>query len=187
MSNRERIRATVENALRLAEWESQLPGRLVPVIQGYELEEYEYCIRLYRQAGMIREYMAVGSMCRRISTEEIRRLIPGIYRAARQAGCERLHFFGLKLSPDLIPLGKYIWSRDSAVALDAYDAELRKRRGGRRWPRGQAEKRTALSAFLRRLDDLGLRYTSPTAPRAAGEAPDVRRYRCYRCPLPIGE
>jgi hypothetical protein len=158
MSNIERIQATIENALKMMEWESHLPGQLVPVIQGYTLEEYQHCIRLYKQAGAIREYMAVGSMCRRINTEELNRLIPGIYHAAQQVGVKRLHFFGLKLSPDLIPLEKYIWSRDSAVAMDDYDNQLRQQRSGRRWPRGQAEKEQVFNAFLGRLDKLNLRY-----------------------------
>ncbi len=159
MSNRDRISATVENALQLQEWESQLSGVMVPVIQGYTLEEYEQCIDLYRHVDLIREYMAVGSMCRRIDTEELNQLIPGIYRAARRAGVHRLHFFGLKLSPDLQPLDLYIWSRDSAVAMDAYDPELRKERGGRRFPRGQEEKKEAFYSFMNRLDKLDLNYT----------------------------
>lgn len=158
MTNTERIAATVANALALAEWERQLPGQMVPVIQGYTLDEYQYCIDLYRRAGLIRDYMAVGSMCRRISTPELNDLIPGIYQAARRAGCQRLHFFGLKLSPDLIPLGCYIHSRDSAVALDDYDDELRQQRDGRRYPRGQREKQAVFEAFLGRLDQLELQY-----------------------------
>ena len=157
-TNRERIQATIQNCLELMEWESHLPGQILPVIQGYLLEEYEYCLALHREAGTIREYMAVGSMCRRLSSPELNRLIPGIYSAARRAGCERLHFFGLKLSPDLEPLKEYIWSRDSAVALDAYNPELRAQRNGRRWPKGQAEKKKVFIDFLGRLDSLSLQY-----------------------------
>lgn len=160
MSNQERIKATVKNALELMDWESQLPGQLVPVIQGHSLQEYQYCIELYSRAGAIREYMAVGSMCRRISTEEINRLIPGIYESAQQAGVKRLHFFGLKLSPDLIPLSQYIWSRDSAAVLDAYDPELKRQRNGRRWPQGQQEKEAVFKAFLDRLKAMDLKYTN---------------------------
>lgn len=173
MSNYERIQATVENAVKLAEWENQLPGQLVPVIQGYSLQEYQYCISLYRQAGMIRDYMAVGSMCRRISTDEINKLIPGIYHAAHKAGAKRLHFFGLKLSPDLIPLDRYIWSRDSAVSMDDYDSELREQRGGRRWPRGQNEKRAVFMAFLNRLSELNLRFRSNNGMHATPTAAPV--------------
>ncbi len=158
MSNEQRIVATVANAAELAEWEAQLPGQMVPVIQGYALNEYLYCLKLYQEAGLIRDYMAVGSMCRRISNEELGNLIPAIYYAAQAAGCTRLHFFGLKLSPDLEPYANMIYSRDSSVALDSYSPTLRARRGGRRFPRGQQEKREAFEDFLLRLDRLELNY-----------------------------
>jgi hypothetical protein len=158
MTNAERIKATVANAVELAEWESQLPGQMVPVIQGYSLREYLLCLRLHQEAGTIRDYMAVGSMCRRISNEELGQLIPGIYHAAQKMGCTKLHFFGLKLSPDLEPYNDMIYSRDSAVAMDSYDNEVRARRGGRRFPRGQTEKQENFEMFLSRLDGLGLNY-----------------------------
>jgi hypothetical protein len=158
MTNVERIKATVANSAALAEWESQLPGQMVPVIQGYTLREYLLCLRLHQEAGTIRDYMAVGSMCRRISDKELGELIPGIYYAAQKAGCTKLHFFGLKLSPSLAIYDEMIYSRDSAVAMDSYDNEVRARRGGRRWPRGQEEKRENFEGFLSRLDGLGLNY-----------------------------
>lgn len=160
MSNAERIKATVANAIAMTEWESHVRGKLVPVIQGYTLDEYRQCIDLYHKLGTIREYMAVGSMCRRISNAELHNLIPGITDHARQASVKRLHFFGLKLSESLRDLSEFIWSRDSAVALDDYDPELRKLRGGRRWPVGQDEKKQAFHIFLNRLDRLGLNFTS---------------------------
>jgi len=86
MNNDERIRATVTNTVAMIEWESQVGGQLVPVIQGYTLDEYRKCVDLHHQKGTIREYMAVGSMCRRISDAELHNLIPGIATHARQAG-----------------------------------------------------------------------------------------------------
>lgn len=158
MTNEERIRSTVRNAAKMASWSSQVPGAMVPVIQGYTLCEYQSCIDLHHQADTIRPYMAVGSMCRRISNHELHRLIPGIYEHAYAAGVERLHYFGLKLSPDLADLTEFIYSRDSAVAMDAYDKGLRATRDGRRYPRGQAEKKAVFVSFLGRLAKLGLRY-----------------------------
>jgi hypothetical protein len=157
-TNAQRIRATVENARKMLYWSEMVEGPIcVPVIQGYTLSGYKMCIDLHEKAGNIRPYMAVGSMCRRISSADLHRLVPGIYEHARQAGAERLHFFGLKLSPDLEDLREFIWSRDSAVALDAYDPELRAARNGRRWPRGQEEKKAAFFSFLGRVEgDLGL-------------------------------
>lgn len=159
MSNRDRIQATVKNAITLADWQSQIPGQMVPVIQGYELEEYLYCLDLYDKAGLISDYMAVGSMCRRISDEQLGELIPGIYYAAQKLGCYKLHFFGLKLSQSLELYTDMIYSRDSAVILDNYDKGLRDKMAGRRWPRGQAEKKMVFKSFLDRLDKLGLSYT----------------------------
>lgn len=158
MTNIERIHATVVNAVRMSEWENQVSGQLVPVIQGYTLDEYLECVDLHHQFGTIREYMAVGSMCRRVSNAELHSIIPGIAEHARQAGVRRLHFFGLKLSKSLCDLSEFIWSRDSAVVLDDYDSDLRQRRGGRRWPVGQAEKRATFEAFFKRLDNLDLLY-----------------------------
>jgi hypothetical protein len=97
-------------------------------------------------------------MCRRISNGQIRRLVVGIWEYAIQAGVQRLHFFGLKLSPALYDLSPVIYSRDSAVALDSYDPKLRKKRGGRRWPRGKKEKQEAFRSFFNRLDRMGLKY-----------------------------
>jgi hypothetical protein len=156
MSNQERIEATVKNAVALAEWEKQLPGQMVPVIQGYTLDEYLYCLRLHKKEGTIRDYMAVGSMCRRISSNELGNLIPSLYYAAQKAGCTKLHYFGLKLSPDLEPYSDVIWSRDSAAILDDYDKTLRLSRGGRRFPKGQKEKEIVFNSFINRIERLGL-------------------------------
>jgi hypothetical protein len=158
MTNKERIEATVKNAAELAEWEGQLKGSMIPVIQGYSLSEYLHCLELYDRAGLIRQYMAVGSMCRRINNDELAQLIPGIYYAAQSLGCSKLHFFGLKLSPSLETYSDMIYSRDSAVAMDSYDNEVRSQRDGRRFPRGQKEKQENFEMFLRRLDSLGLNY-----------------------------
>lgn len=154
--NKERIEATVKNAEALAEWECQIPGKMVPVIQGYELDEYLYCLRLYEEADLIRDYMAVGSMCRRISDEQLGKLIPGLYYAANKLGCYKLHFFGLKLSRSLEIYADMIYSRDSAVAMDSYDKEIRARRGGRRFPRGQKEKEENFNGFISKIIDLNL-------------------------------
>lgn len=157
-TNRERIQKTVMNSAKISEWENQVNSVFVPVIQGYAFDEYKHCVDLHYRAGTIRDYMAVGSMCRRISSKELQVLIPGIYEYAKQAGVKRLHFFGLKLDPSLKDLSEYIWSRDSAVSLFSYDPKLRAQRNGRRWPRGQEEKKVSFYDFLGRLNGLGLKY-----------------------------
>jgi hypothetical protein len=159
MTNAERIAATVENARQQLDMEKMVGyGQAVPVVQGYTLDEYKSCIDQHSKAGTLRDYMAVGSMCRRISNEELHRLIPGISEYARQANVTKLHYFGLKLSPQLIPLREYIYSQDSAVALDDYDKDLRAARGGRRLPVGMTEKKASFESFLDRLSYLGLNW-----------------------------
>lgn len=158
MTNGDRIKTTVENAVKLSEYEKQLPGIMVPIIQGYTLEEYLHCLHLHGRAGTIRDYMAVGSMCRRISNDELSKLIPGIYYAAQKAGCSKLHFFGLKLSAALEPYHDMIWSRDSAVIFMSASKKLRKQMGGRRFPKGQKEKKMVFYDFLAKVNNMGLNY-----------------------------
>lgn len=161
-TNRQRIDATVARARAAAHWEDQVPGVMVPVIQGYTLDEYRYCLDRYHSAGLIRPYMAVGSVCRRLSDEELHTLIPGIAAAAAAAGCQRLHWFGLKLSPGLADLAHHLHSRDSSAVYDAYHPD--RRVVGGRWPRGQGEKRQRFADFFSRLDDLELSYCSEVRP-----------------------
>jgi hypothetical protein len=156
---KERIEATVENALKLSEWENQLPGQMVPVIQGYSLDEYLFCLDLYNQAGLIRDYMAIGSMCRRISKDQLAILIPSIYHYAQKLGVSRLHFFGLKLSSDLEPYREFIYSRDSAAIFYG-----NRTWNGRRFPRGQKEKQEAFSDFINKLKEMEFSYVSNNIP-----------------------
>lgn len=159
-SNQERIRATVKNAVALAEWEDHLPGRMVPVIQGYDLDEYIYCLDQYDQAGLIRPYMAVGSMCRRISDTQLAELIPGIYYAARSRGCDNLHFFGLKMTESITTYNDMIYSRDSAAVLASYHGHIRRQRNWRRFPKSKKEKEDQFMAFLDKCQKMDLNYCS---------------------------
>lgn len=158
LTNKERIRKTVNNAIELSDFENQLSGQLVPVIQGYELNEYLHCLDLYNQAGLIRNYMAVGSMCRRISKNQLAKLIPGIYHAAQKLGCVKLHFFGLKLSSNLSPYQNLIWSRDSAAIFMSSSEETQQAMKGRRFPRGQKEKEMVFNDFFSKVNRIGLNY-----------------------------
>lgn len=158
MTDEERIDRTVENAIRMSEEAVMLGSScrslMVPVVQGYELAGYFRCLDLYHEAGIIPAYtyLAVGSFCRRWDDGEISEMIPSIYDHAANLGVRRLHFFGLKLSKELKHLSPFIWSQDSAVALDSYDPGLRAARDGRRFPRGQSEKEAAFYSFLERVD-----------------------------------
>lgn len=142
---RERIHRTVQRAEEMAQWDTQVTGTMVPVIQGYHLDDYAYCMDLYQQAGLIRPYMAIGSICARSDDSEIVTLIRNLYHEARGRGIKRLHYFGLKVTEALETMNGYIWSRDSAVAM-VYGQQAGLP-NGRRYPRGQAEKRKVFFFF----------------------------------------
>jgi len=127
-----RIRATVENCQLLADMECMTGGSLVPVIQGWQVEDYQFCLDLYLSAGLIRPYMAVGSMCTRSNTAEIADLVIGVHAAATRAGVKQLHFFGLKRSDYLRPVQYLIHSQDSAAVYYAPTAEIKRTWGGKK-------------------------------------------------------
>lgn len=98
--NKARIDATLDNAAELLKWQNGVT-QFVPVIQGYTIAEYEYCIGQMAERGLFRPYMAVGSMCRRWKLDDLREKMTGITNVINRV-CEscaierpRLHWFGL--------------------------------------------------------------------------------------------
>lgn len=159
MTNEERIRATVLAAVEQAELETLVGSRpqLVPVIQGYTLDEYVFCLDLYREAGLLRPYMAVGSMCRRASSSELERLLPALHDYAKSLGVYWLHLFGLRLSRQVRAVSAYIWSQDSAAVFFAADRKTREEWGGR-FPKTVMQKQAAFVFFWARVADSELLY-----------------------------
>lgn len=156
-----RIEKTVETSVSwVSDLEMMLSPRsqMVPTIQGWALEEYKRCLDLYAEAGLIRGYMAVGSMCTRSNSRQIGEIVQGVHRHAQQLGVRRLHFFGLKMSRELDGLQPYIWSRDSAAALFAGNATLKDKWGGR-WPRTVAHRREAFVDFFQRARNQEIVYS----------------------------
>lgn len=131
MPIRERIQRTVENTAVLCDMACMLSGKstIVPVIQGWGVDDYLYCLELHQQAGTLRPYMAVGSMCTRSNSSEICEVFTAVYQAAIQLGVNRLHAFGLKQSAKLHPIYKMIYSRDSAVLYFSHRLQKKWERG----------------------------------------------------------
>lgn len=73
----------------------QIDGTWLPVIQGWTIHEYLEMIDLYREYGIITDYMAVGSVCRRTSPKKIQRIISAIKQELPHTN---LHGFGVKFS-----------------------------------------------------------------------------------------
>lgn len=105
LSVREHQERTVSNYLELRD-----QGPFIPVLQGWEVEDYEACVDLYAQAGVdltAEPVVGVGSVCRRQGTSEIGSLIKTLYDAG--ISC---HGFGVK-TEGLRLAGRYLTSADS--------------------------------------------------------------------------
>jgi hypothetical protein len=85
-------RWTVDNYLALKELDSQLP--FIPVLQGWELADYQRHVEMYDAAGVDLTKLptvGLGSVCRRESTDAI-----GAIVAVLHSYGIRLHGFGVK-------------------------------------------------------------------------------------------
>jgi hypothetical protein len=96
---------TVENFLELCE---EIP--VIPVLQGWTLDDYLHCTELYAQAGVnlaVEPVVGVGSVCRRQNTAEAEL----IFSELADMGL-RLHGFGVKTT-GLARFGDRLVSSDS--------------------------------------------------------------------------
>lgn len=155
----ERIEATVANTLELMRLEALVPeSRLVPVIQGWEIDDYRKCLDMYAAADAIRPYMAVGSVCTRSNDENTVDLIRQIHEYATNMGVERLHLFGLKMSEAISAADEYIYSRDSAAVYFAANREMRRAWGDSRFAPTREAKRQAVRHWLNRLNQRNITW-----------------------------
>ncbi len=105
----DRIHKTVRNTVKCLEL--PIVGEWVPVIQGWTEEDYRFCLDLMEDGGLLREYMAVGSVCRRGVPC---RIISSVHRYAnKKVPGVRLHFFGLKITALDSNIGGLIYSCDT--------------------------------------------------------------------------
>lgn len=91
LSLREHQRRTVDNFLRLRD---ELGALVVPVLQGWKLDDYHHCWTLYEKHGvsLIDEpLVGLGSVCRRQDTAEAGLIV-------RSLAPLRLHYFGAKMT-----------------------------------------------------------------------------------------
>jgi hypothetical protein len=107
LSVREHQQRTVENFIEL-DRRSIVP--IIPVLQGWELDDYLACIDIYADAGVdlqTRELVGIGSVCRRQATSEI----AGLVREIASHGIS-LHGFGVKRA-GIATYGEHLASADS--------------------------------------------------------------------------
>jgi hypothetical protein len=100
------IALTVHNYLELSQYD--IP--VIPVLQGWQLDDYIACADLYAQNGVDLtqcDTVGLGSVCRRQATSEIEQ----ITRELHSYGF-KLHGFGVKIA-GLHKYGQYLKSADS--------------------------------------------------------------------------
>lgn len=108
MSVHEHQMLTTRSFLELRDLEPGVPW--MPVLQGYEPEEYLRHMDQYEHVGvdLLREpLVGIGSVCRRQQTDEAEALAKVLYRIGL-----RTHFFGFA-TPGLRRVARYLHSSDS--------------------------------------------------------------------------
>lgn len=124
------------------------PWRWLPVIQGRELRHYIKHARAYKAAGLVREYMGIGSLCRRSSIREIRAIVATL---ADELPGVRFHLFGvalrlltgrIALPPATLSLDSASWNSRFGSDLPAFNAEMQ--------ARGWSQRETAIRWALPR-------------------------------------
>jgi hypothetical protein len=91
-TNQERIEATVRNAMKCFRHDIS-PAKWLPVLQGYSVEEYLHCLKLYKDQNLYLDYIAIGSMCRRNDLDQIHKIL----KAIKERTDAKIHLFGLTI------------------------------------------------------------------------------------------
>lgn len=89
---------------------------LMPVIQGYEIEEYLECVQMYEDAGFLPPgaYVGIGSVCKRNSNAHT---VEGLLEALRERRPDlRMHGFGLKVTALKSPTVRRILESSDSMA-----------------------------------------------------------------------
>jgi len=86
----------------------------VAVLQGWEVDDYLECIDLFRDAGVMTDYIGVGSVCRRNAEEDIRDVLTTI---RSELPDKEIHAFGVKKSVLRYP---DVWAALSSVDSSAW-------------------------------------------------------------------
>lgn len=112
-------KTTVDNYLHLRALAPDLP--IKPVLQGWTIQQYLRCARMYREAGVDINNLPIvglGSVCRRQNTEYASEII----RALRDDGIKHLHGFGFQITgirqshEELSTADSMSWSKDGRHA-----------------------------------------------------------------------
>jgi hypothetical protein len=92
VSNTERIHKTITNTYHCMKHE--IPAKWVAVVQGYSKEDYAYCAFLMHELSLFTPLTAIGSICQRKGTKELKDMILYITGLADV----KWHTFGMQIS-----------------------------------------------------------------------------------------
>lgn len=107
--------------------ERGIDAKPVAVLQGWDLEDYYNCLRIYDRGGLMTDYVGIGSVCRRNAAADIREIIVAMRQCLPR---QKLHAFGVK--KDVLGYRDVRQALDSADSL-AYDWSYTKDVPGPRW------------------------------------------------------
>ena len=115
---KDQIHRTLEHHIKLLELSERLEikAKPIPVIQGWKIPDYLYCIDLFKEHGLITDYMAIGSTCRRTAVKETRNVILAVREELPNS--IKLHAFGVKLS---VLNNKAVWDALYSADSSAWD------------------------------------------------------------------
>ena len=89
------IEMTVNHHIKLLELCTNIEAKPIAVLQGWNVNDYLYCIDRFRDQGLITKYIAIGSICRRGSQKQIRKIVNTIREELKNV---KLHGFGISLN-----------------------------------------------------------------------------------------
>lgn len=110
LSVEEHIQLTVDNFIHLRALTADKTIHIIPVLQGYKIQDYLHCYELYEEKGFDlskEKTVGLGSVCRRQSTDEIYEIVQLFHSKGL-----RLHGFGVKTN-GLIKYSNLLQSADS--------------------------------------------------------------------------
>lgn len=156
---KDQIHRTLDHHLKLIELyeRSEVKATPIPVIQGWEVEDFLYCVDMFKEHGLLNfDYIAIGSTCRRHQVKQTQKIILAVREAVPRK--IKLHAFGVKLS---VLDHKAVWDALYSADSSAWDFLSR----WKDWRNSNGDNifdqsLKMLNSYLNRLNELRKKYSS---------------------------
>jgi hypothetical protein len=129
LSIKERILKTIENTELLFNNYTFNKTKLIPVIQGWTSEDYRYCIDELHNKDLLTDYVAFGSMCRRMKLDVARKFVVKQRLHLAKYVDAKAHYFGFKITflKDMV-ISKNVDSFDTAAWTHNHEGARKKKK-----------------------------------------------------------